>query len=129
MVGKWPHFVRWFYRELGWQPWEVVNPPLELGVEYRTIERYGGKPVYEKLVDFGALPNASFKYVVVDNTAEVFRVSGRTVDGKTLPGTVGVEQTGMITCSGVGAQVQIVTFADQSSLSAYVCAWYIKTTD
>ena len=26
--------------------WEYVNPPMQLGVEYRTTERYLGKPVY-----------------------------------------------------------------------------------
>lgn len=39
-----------------WQPWEWVNPPMGLGVEYRTTERYDGKPVYAKLIYFGSLP-------------------------------------------------------------------------
>lgn len=112
-----------------WQPWEWVNPPMLLGVEYQTTERYNGKPVYAKLVNFGALPNATYKYVVVDNAAQVIRVSGLTSDGRTLPGTNGVAQTGIITCAGVGTQVQIVTYEDQSSLTATVCAWYTKTTD
>lgn len=46
-----------------WQPWEYVNPPMQLGVEYRTTERYMGKPVYAKLIDVGYLPNASKKVV------------------------------------------------------------------
>lgn len=37
----------------GWTPWEYINPPLNLGVEYRTTERYAGKPVYVKAVDCG----------------------------------------------------------------------------
>lgn len=36
-----------------WLPWEYDNPPLALGVEYRTTERYAGKPVYVKAVDCG----------------------------------------------------------------------------
>ena len=36
-------------------PWEWVNPPLALGVEYRTTERFLGKPVYVKAIDFGAV--------------------------------------------------------------------------
>lgn len=36
-----------------WGPWEWVNPPLAAGVEYRTTERYLGKPVYVKMVDCG----------------------------------------------------------------------------
>lgn len=40
----------------GWQPWEWVNPPMQLGVEYRTTERYLRKPVYVQLMDFGRAP-------------------------------------------------------------------------
>ena len=36
-----------------WSEWEFVNPPMLLGVEYRTTERYLGKPVYVKVVDCG----------------------------------------------------------------------------
>lgn len=39
----------------GWQPWEWINPPTLLGVEYRTTERYSGKPVYAKAVNIGKL--------------------------------------------------------------------------
>lgn len=43
-----------FYREVdGVVEW--VNPPMALGVEYRTTERYNGKPVYCKLMNCGAL--------------------------------------------------------------------------
>lgn len=34
-----------------WGPFEWVNPPMALGVEYRTTERYLGKPVYTKVVE------------------------------------------------------------------------------
>lgn len=43
--------------------WEYVNPPMQLGVEYRTTERYLGKPVYVKKVDFGNAPAGSIKEV------------------------------------------------------------------
>ena len=36
-----------------WNPWEYVNPPMQLGVEYRTTERYNGKPVYKRAVNIG----------------------------------------------------------------------------
>lgn len=32
------------------KPWEWVNPPMNRDVEYRTTERWGGYPVYKKLV-------------------------------------------------------------------------------
>ena len=41
-----------------WQPWEWVNPPMKLGVEYRTTERYQGKPVYVSLINCGNMPSA-----------------------------------------------------------------------
>ena len=33
-----------------WQDIEWVNPPMQPGTEYRTTERYLGKPVYKKLI-------------------------------------------------------------------------------
>lgn len=33
-----------------WSEWAWVNPPMMLGVEYRTTEYYLGKPVYVKVV-------------------------------------------------------------------------------
>ena len=41
--------------------WEWINPPMQLGVEYRTTERYLGRPVYCKTVDFGAVPPVNTK--------------------------------------------------------------------
>lgn len=40
-----------------WGDWEHTNPPMKLGVEYRTTERYLGKPVYYKIVDCGQIAN------------------------------------------------------------------------
>lgn len=48
-----------------WNAWEYSDPSMVLGVEYRTTERYNGKPVYAKVVDCGALPNASNKDIVL----------------------------------------------------------------
>lgn len=46
-----------------WQPWEWVNPPMEVDVIYRTTERYKGKPVYTTCINCGNLPNNTTKYV------------------------------------------------------------------
>lgn len=58
-----------------WTPWEYINPPMKLGVEYRTTERYLGKPVYIKTVDTGALPNTTYKIV-----AATFPNANRIID-------------------------------------------------
>lgn len=39
-----------------WSEWEWVNPPMALGVEYRTTERCEGKPVYAKRINCLAAP-------------------------------------------------------------------------
>lgn len=45
---------------------EYLNPPMELGVEYRTTERYMGKPVYVQMMDWGRAPaKGTAKYVAV----------------------------------------------------------------
>ena len=46
----------------GWSPWEFINPPMQLGVEYRTTERYLGKPVYALCANFGANIDGSSMY-------------------------------------------------------------------
>lgn len=38
-----------------WSEWEYVNPPMIFGEEYRTTERYNGKPVYKVALETGAL--------------------------------------------------------------------------
>ena len=47
-VNKYLHCRRLVYIDTATQnnPWEYVNPPMELGIEYRTVERFRGKSVY-----------------------------------------------------------------------------------
>ena len=51
-LGQPDHFVRYAVDGV-WTPWEYVNPPMQLGVEYRTVEQYNSKPVYAKAISFG----------------------------------------------------------------------------
>lgn len=112
-----------------WRPVEWVNPPMNLGIEYRTTERYLGNPVYVKTVDFGALPNASYKFVGIESGASIIRASGIASNGKTIPGSIGASQREQVLCMGSGNSVEIITYADASNLTATVTAWYTKTTD
>lgn len=47
--------IRGRYQNGTWGTWEWVNPPMQPGVEYRTTERFFGKPVYVKVVNCGQL--------------------------------------------------------------------------
>ena len=107
---------------------EYLNPPLVLGVEYRTTERYLGKPVYCKLVNFGALPNATQKVVKhnIPNVSSVISVYGSAQDQAIGVGAFGAQVTGI---NADNTNVAIWTSADLSNYSAYVAMKYTKTTD
>lgn len=111
-----------------WQPWEYINPPMQLGVEYRTTERYLGKPVYCKLVNFGALPNATQKVVKhnIPNVSSVISVYGSAQDQAIVVGAFGMQVTGI---NADNTNVAIWISADLSNYSAYVAMKYTKTTD
>lgn len=59
-VDKYLHRRRLVYVNTAIQnnPWEWVDPPMELGVEYRTTGRYLGKPVYVKTFN---IPTSAFE--------------------------------------------------------------------
>ena len=57
-----------------WNPFEWINPPLALGVEYRTTERYLGKPVYTTIVNFGAISAGT--NTIAHNIASVGQMVG-----------------------------------------------------
>lgn len=109
----------------GWTPWEWVNPPLQIGVEYRTVERYLGKPVYTKAIGLGALPNNSKKLVNhgVENMVYCLSLTG-TVDNYNILGFNGVAS---IFC-GITA-ISVETNSDQTSHEGIAVIRYTKSTD
>lgn len=120
-----------------WDPLEYINPEMKLGVEYRTTERFLGKPVYVKVVDCGNLPNADIKSVSIGTSGleKVIDISGCIVndsngDFYSIPATnfnVALHNVGLY---ATGAQsIAISTQSDRSSYSAYVKVKYTKTTD
>ena len=108
-----------------WLPFEWVNPPLNLGVEYRTTERYQGKPVYVQSINFGTLPDASSKSVNhnIANYGGVVSYTGR-VSYYNLIGHPGVDSILI-----AGGTITIVTNANLSTQSAIITLKYIKSTD
>lgn len=125
-----------------WGPWEWVNPPLALGVEYRTTERYLGKPVYVKLVNFGALPNAGSKDVAhgltglssiwIDLSRSVITASsGFPLAGNTnlIPTHPSITRIIPRTNSDGNSVITVDTSSNLSAYSAAFCLRYTKTTD
>lgn len=109
-----------------WDPLEYINPPMQLGVEYRTTERYLGKPVYVKVVDCGNLPASGLKNIAhgIANCKPIY-VYGEMSNGNTLPYTVGPTYS----ISADGIYIQIYVTDDFSQLTAKATIKYTKTTD
>ena len=106
MAGKGEICIRHQY-ENTWYPWEYLNPPMLTGVEYRTTERYNGKPVYRKMISYTNAENIGSKSGVanisvphnISGFGELVRVTGRQ-NGNMLP---------YITSTGGIASVSSVT--------------------
>ena len=67
---------------------EYQNPPKLLGVEYKTMERYLGKPVYTLAFDFGALPASGYKILYAPaaaNISDIVAYGGYTNGGTAFP--------------------------------------------
>lgn len=120
-----------------WQPWEWVNPPMTLGVEFRTTERYLGKPVYVKTVQaFESLTGSDavdLCEVPVDNADKCISCTGETSTNWSLPSDV-IE--GGSSHIYIGAQVDVNVIkiwakTDRSSWSQAirVTIKYTKTTE
>ena len=117
-----------------WSPWEWVNPPMALGVEYRTTERYLGKPVYVKVVDCGAMPNTTTKTVNhgIANIDQCISASGIATasSGDTFSMPYVSMSDGVTNgCSFSRIQVRVWAAGDNSTASAKVLIKYTKTTD
>ena len=46
----------WTSNTRAWGEWEWKNPPMWHNVEYRTIERLSGQPVYVRYIHIGSIP-------------------------------------------------------------------------
>ena len=114
------------YYSSAWHEWECVNPPMEVGVEYRTKERYMGKVVYTSLINFGALPNATRKLFEhgIEGISQVIRCVGQMSDGNSLP--FNFNSTNWVEIYAGGQYVGILTGDDKTKFTAYAQMWYVK---
>lgn len=77
-----------------WGPLEWINPPMQLGVEYRTTERYSNKPVFVMTVNGGEFPNISSKIIDVQipdasDQVKMLDCYGVLDNGTQIPGLFG----------------------------------------
>lgn len=107
--------------------WDILNPPMNVGVEFRTTERLSGSPVYAQLFDCSPLPNATTKVFPVegayaDNVSVVVDYGGMsTYFGQSL------QNKGFASLNVTQRQISITTEADLSAGNAYVWVKYTKS--
>ena len=111
-----------------WGQWEWENPPMAVGTEYRTTERWNGKAVYTKLIDLGALPNNSEKNVVhgIANLENALSISAfaKSADWQfTLPSSYAAETKIVFAPQAV----TVTTTVDRSMYNGYATLKYTKS--
>lgn len=114
---------RRYYVNSEWSPWEYITPPMQLGVEYRTTERYNGKPVYVKAVNCGMLVGDKSVEHGVANMKACIEVNG-CAGPQNL---VGNASTGSITVDS--SVIKTVVYSDIPHEDSIVIIKYTKTTD
>jgi len=100
--------------------WEWINPPMVTGYEFRTTQRYNGKPVYMQLVNFGALPASSTKSVTVAGMYYPISIVGTTSGSRSIP------HANYIMVRGSSQSIEVATTIDYSNTTATLLVKYLK---
>lgn len=118
--------------------WEYLNPAMALGVEYRTTERYNGKPVYAIAIDVGAAPASGWNSVNLNiyNVETVIEAKAHSSNGYTLPSISGNSTTydfyGRVSAYPNGDLRRIVVVVESNGITSNTVIThlrYTKTTD
>ena len=108
---------------VGWE-----HPPMQEGIEYRTMEQYLGKPVYAKLVNCGNFPAPGSSKQIAHGISDCYpiRVTGQMSNSNTVPWNeaynIGADNTSIRLFARSG-------FSDQSGTNTVALIHYTKTTD
>ena len=119
---------------------QVGGRPIDIDIydenETKTNKIWIGKPIYRKVIDFGALPNNTSKLVNhnINNLGVVVLMTGYcyTSDSTYYPLPLqykGSDSSYNVELSVNNTSVGMISSKDRSHLSAYVILEYTKTTD
>lgn len=107
--------------------WEWVNPPMELGVEYRTTERCTGQPVYYKMVDCGKVADNKQVEHGIENMLWCISAQGLRA-GMSMPGIFNHNLSDPWSCYIVGVSATKITLACGTSAAEGNCVAILKYT-
>lgn len=113
----------------GWSPWEYVNPPMQLGVEYRTTERFLGKPVYVKAINFGAVAIGLNQVSFMSDVDRPIRCYAMLTNMNTTIPWIGTPGTDQSFCSINGANARIQSTAAFPAGAVVFVGYYYKTNE
>lgn len=110
------------------------NPMNDYSTNEKVVGTWiDGKPIYQKTIDCGALPNATTKTVDTNITNANQLIDWTGCVGNTgkmvLPRIFKDNADVMVTFSGDLSHMVIKTESNRSSLNAYITVQYTKTTD
>ena len=116
---------------------ELKNAEIYSTEEIKTNKIWiDNKPIYRKVIDFGAFPNTSDKYVDLNiNDLDFivsFQVLGYDTTNKNyfpIPNALTTGSPNLIDASIIGNQIRIRTQSNRSTFIAYPILEYTKTTD
>lgn len=114
-----------------WQPWEWIDPPMLIGTEYRTTERFNGKPVYTQAFSLGTGCSAgSVKDVEhgIANVQYLISCQGFTNYPAAMP-CGGFLTTDHTIVTALAGYIRICSTVDTTGSLFYAILKYTKTTD
>ena len=112
-----------------WMPFEWVNPPLIENTEYRTVERFGGSPVYVQCVNCGQMADGAEIEHGIENINYVIRYEGMRA-GIAIPQIYNHSLTDVWSCYVAYANKTKIGLAAGTSAAignTLVTIWYTKT--
>ena len=132
LFGKMPTFT--LNSDGGATPaeYEYENPPMKVGVEYRTTERFKDKPVYRKIVAYNlpASTNADFEVPHgISNFNVLVRQTATIGAGIPLPYTHNENTTWVSEVNNTNIKVSNTGQSWDSSYTWNFYLYYTKTTD
>lgn len=116
-----------YYNNGTWGVWEWTNPPCEVGIEYRTTERFKGWPVYTALIDAGQVPNNGKSSIPMPDgisPASIIRIAGQLSSGEIIPAIWDNSRVEMF-CSKTHAYITS-NDGNWSNNTATIQIWYVK---
>ena len=115
------------FKDGNWEQWMYLDPPMQVGIEYATMEKWNGQTVFTKLIYCGNCSNGLYKSF--DETLQVIRYCG-IVGSVALPATIGLPESptlyANLCITGQGIHLSCSDSVMLMDKPVYCRIWYTK---